>query len=266
MNMNAGQLESGYWSRVLGDFVAGGGEPVWRQYCDQMYGEIVGKWLRVATGENVLKTDLFDEAVGDGLAVQMSACSANLHGIDVSPDVVKAATDRHPEIRGDVADVRALPFEDRMFDAIISNSTLDHFPSRFDIAKSLKEFGRVLRPGGRLFVSLDNLANPVIAVRQILPFRLLNSLGVLPYFTGATLGPVGLRKYLIDAGFSVESMKAIMHVPRLPAIRYCRSRRGKLDDAASHRVIAHMKGYERMGRWPTRYITGYYVAALAVRL
>jgi ubiquinone/menaquinone biosynthesis C-methylase UbiE len=42
---------------------------------------------------------------------------------------VQAATDRYPRLDGRVASVFALPFDDTSFDAVVSNSTLDHFES-----------------------------------------------------------------------------------------------------------------------------------------
>ena len=49
-------------------------------------------------------------------------------------------------------DATALPFEDQAFDCVIANHMLYHLEDP-DVA--LKEFQRVLRPEGRLFVSLN---------------------------------------------------------------------------------------------------------------
>lgn len=45
-----------------------------------------------------------------------------------------------------------LPFEDRRFDLVVNSYMLDLLP-RDDIPRALREFGRVLRPGGRIVLS-----------------------------------------------------------------------------------------------------------------
>jgi SAM-dependent methyltransferase len=51
------------------------------------------------------------------------------------------------------ADAARLPFPDRAFDAVISNHSLEHFD---DLTGSLAEIGRVLKPGGALYVSVPD--------------------------------------------------------------------------------------------------------------
>lgn len=45
-----------------------------------------------------------------------------------------------------------LPFEDQSFDLVVNSYMLDLLP-RDDIPRALREFGRVLRPGGRIVLS-----------------------------------------------------------------------------------------------------------------
>ena len=61
----------------------------------------------------------------------------------------------------------------------------------------------MLRPGGTLVISLDNPANPVVGVRNLLPARLRYGSGLVPYFVGATAGPWRLPRLLDAAGFDV---------------------------------------------------------------
>lgn len=49
-------------------------------------------------------------------------------------------------------DARRLEFPDASFDAVISFSSIEHFGSPSDIARSAREIGRVLRPGGHAFI------------------------------------------------------------------------------------------------------------------
>ena len=261
--LNDAYTEAGYWSRAAGDFIAGGRQRLWRGFSDELYRAQLAAWLPLRPEERILKTDLFDEAVSAGLVGGLLGAARQVHGIDLSPAVVRAARARYPDLDAQEADVRALPFPDGHFNTILSNSTLDHFRDRADIGVSLRELCRVLEPGGRLFITLDNLANPAIFIRQMLPFRLFNRLGILPYYTGATLGPRGMGLALGDAGFRVVRMAPAAHVPRLPAVWLCRLLERRLGDTGARRLVDAMKRWEVLGRWPTRNWTGYYVAALA---
>jgi SAM-dependent methyltransferase len=51
------------------------------------------------------------------------------------------------------ADAARLPFADRVFDAVISNHSLEHF---HDLAGSLAEIGRVLKPTGALYIAVPD--------------------------------------------------------------------------------------------------------------
>lgn len=215
--------------------------------------------------QRALKTDLFDEAVGEGLVPLLAERSREVHGVDISPRVADAARTRHPRLQARVADVRELEYPDEHFDLVLSNSTLDHFPAREDIARSLVEIHRVLRPGGRLLITLDNLANPVIALRGILPFSILKRLGLSPFFVGATLTPGRLREALRSAGFEVEAETVVMHVPRVIAVAVCNALEPRSSDARQEMFLSALRRAERLSRWPSRSLTGYYAAALATK-
>ena len=51
------------------------------------------------------------------------------------------------------ADAARMPFPDHCFDLIISNHSLEHFG---DLAGSLREIGRVVRPNGALYVAVPD--------------------------------------------------------------------------------------------------------------
>lgn len=252
-----------YWDEVAGAFIESGKESLWRTYCDGLNAALVREWLGGTRVRRALKTDLFDEAVGEGLVRLLSERCVEVHGVDVSPRVAEAAQARYPDLRVRIADVRGLDYPDGHFDIVLSNSTLDHFPAGADISRSLGEIQRLLAPGGRLLITLDNLANPVIALRKLLPFRMLNRLGLSPFFVGATLTPSGLRDHLRRAGFAVEDEKVVMHAPRVLAVWVCRVLESRASPATLSKVLSALRGAESLSRWPSRTITGYYVAALA---
>ncbi len=60
-----------------------------------------------------------------------------------------------PELELRVADGRALPFEDASFDHAYSISVLEHIEEPGDV-EGLRELARVVRPGGRVLVTLPH--------------------------------------------------------------------------------------------------------------
>lgn len=74
-------------------------------------------------------------------------------GIDLSPEMLKTAqaklTKAHIQHEVCRSDVRTLPFENSVFDAVISAHMLEHLP---DPREGLKEMFRVLQPGAPLIL------------------------------------------------------------------------------------------------------------------
>jgi SAM-dependent methyltransferase len=68
-------------------------------------------------------------------------------GVDACHGLIAAAT----PLRGSFAraSVDALPFEDQTFDLVVANHLFSHLQ---DPSRAVREFGRVLRSGGRLIV------------------------------------------------------------------------------------------------------------------
>jgi hypothetical protein len=130
---------------------------------------------------------------------------------------------------------------------------------------SLRELHRVLRPAGRLLLTLDNLANPVIALRQRLSFDLLNRLGILPYYVGTTFGPHHLRRILQRLGFHVSEMGAVLHCPRMPAVVLCRLLARYATSGTQRRFLRLLMAFEVLSRWPTRFFTGHFIVVNALR-
>ncbi len=65
----------------------------------------------------------------------------------------EAPKNRKGERRFVLSDAARLPFADGTFAAVISNHSLEHFD---DLAGSLREIGRVIRPDGSLFVAVPD--------------------------------------------------------------------------------------------------------------
>ena len=235
------------------------GPPAWRLQSDAVNERLLSRWLRPGLGV-LLKTDLYDEAVSPGLYPALRDF-ARVVGIDLSPEVVAAATRRHPGLDGSVADVRLLPFESGSFDAVFSNSTLDHLGDRYQVELAVAELARVMRPGARLVITLDNPLNPLVAIRNHLPRRMERwARRGFGYRPGWTCGPRRLRALLGAHGLEVRAQTAILHAPRaLVALANPRTA------AARARLARTLLAAERLEAGPTRYVTGHFVAALAVR-
>src|SRR5208282_6490879 len=76
---------------------------------------------------------------------------------DVSPAMVRKARERlgkAPNVSVSVEDGQRLSFPDSSFDAVLCNLGLMFFP---DPVRGLSEFRRVLRPGGRVAVSVNTV-------------------------------------------------------------------------------------------------------------
>ena len=235
--------------------------PLWRLQSDIVNRALLERWLPTGLG-SVLKTDLFDECVSDGLYPALALHAGQVTGIDVSPEVVAAASSRHRDLAAKVADVRAMPFEDESFGAVVSNSTLDHLDGREEVATALGEICRVLRPGCHLVLTVDNPYHPLVAARNALPAPVARAIRPTPYPSAWTCGPDELRDLLGNAGFQVLETTAILHFPRVIA-----AIAGALDGGLGQRprVVRILGRAERLEGWPTRFVTGHFIATLAVR-
>ncbi len=253
-----------YWDGIASEWT-GSAPTLWRTHSDAVNAALFARWLPSGRVERLFKTDLFDEAVGAGLYPVLATRARGVVGTDVSPEMARAAAANHPGLRALAGDVRHLPFAAHAFAVVVSNSTLDHFDSRAEIIASLHEIHRVLRQGGHLLLTLDNMSNPIIAARNALPFRLLNRLGLVPYQVGATYGPYGLKQIMRQTGFEVLDVAAMLHCPRVLAVGLTRLLDKRARSRTRARVLAALRAFELLAAWPTRFLTGYYVAVKAIK-
>lgn len=236
---------------------------LWRQHSDSINHSLLFRWLPAQPVGRLLKTDMFDELVGEGLTPFLQARAHNVIGIDLSFGNAHVSCRGQTSVCGACADVRHLPFGNESFEVVVSNSTLDHFQTFNEITVSLRELHRVLRKGGQLILTLDNPANPIIAARNVLPFNLLNRVGILPYYVGATCGPWRLQQLLRQIGFDVRDVTAVLHCPRILAVLAAKILCSCANSSVQQRFLRWIQVFETMSRWPTRYLTGHFIAVRA---
>jgi SAM-dependent methyltransferase len=259
--------ESGpaYWDRISDELTG-------HYYHDATIGGIkrdvhlrlLARWCPDLRGKRVLKTDLFEEAHGPDQFLFDLPPGGLRAGVDISPLIARRARARAP--REGVApallagDVLALPFREGAFDVIVSNSTLDHFPDAAGIPAALAECHRVLKPGGILVLTLDNPRS-----LSYLVGRLKRRLRPDPFFLGHTLAREELVGALTRLAFQVTDTTAILHglENHSSAAMGLAARMGGTRLPAA--IGAVLRGLERLEAAPTRFLTGAFVAARAVK-
>jgi SAM-dependent methyltransferase len=252
-----------YWETVGNDWVENRPDELWRRCRDAIHLWWLDRAASGFRGKRTLKTDLFDEAFGDGLTTWFEQRGSEVLACDLSLSTAVAAVKRQGSVAAVVADVRQLPFTPALFHCVISDSTLDHFDSQGDIQQSLHGLFKIMRPGGILLLTMDNPRNPIVWLRNLLP-GVWRRLGLVPYTVGVTCSARRLESLLETAGFEVSATEAIMHSPRVLLVLICRllQRRYGLHRPSS-RWLGLLRHFERLGRLPLSQLTGHYVAIVA---
>ena len=222
----------------------------------RVYGRLVATWLS-APGP-ALKTDLFEEAITPYHV--LGELGPGSIGIDWSSEIVQAARKRLGKAyHVVVADLRHIPLRTASVGRILAASSLDHFVDKRDIAVALTELVRVLKPGGALVVTFDNPHNPVVSLRNHLPFAWLHRIGIVPYYVGATYDRAEALDTLKSLGLRVRTTSAVAHAPRAPAI-WLAALAARLRRPELCRFVEWLLDRcEALERLPTRYRTGYYL-------
>jgi SAM-dependent methyltransferase len=142
---------------------------------------------RLLAAANVARgTRLLDVASGPGyVAAAAEALGATAIGVDVSPEMVRLASQRFPGIQFREGDAEALAFPDASFDAVAINFGVLHL-ARPDAA--LAEARRVLVAGGRC--SLTVWAKPDVSLGFGIVLRAIELHGRDAAAGGAAILPV----------------------------------------------------------------------------
>ena len=119
------------------------------------------EWLAPHSAESIL-----DVGCGTGqLSAEIAASGAHVVAVDRSREMVAEARRKFPQLRFEVCDARALPF-DQEFDAVFSNAALHWIPEAEQVVDGISH---ALKPGGRFiaeFGGRGNVQNVVAALQQ----------------------------------------------------------------------------------------------------
>jgi SAM-dependent methyltransferase len=260
---------SAYWDGIADQVARHDPSETWRAYMRGVYSDLLRRWFADSPEGCTLKTDLFEEAVTPHHL--FGELGPHGLGVDVSLGVVQAAARRisgtgsgsTPRLL--VADLRKLPFATGCVSRILSGSSLDHFQRKTDIAVALSELARCLSPGGCLIVTFDNPHNPIVNVRNWLPFGLMRTLRLVPYFVGATYSRDDVEREFAKLGLRVTHLSAVAHVPRAPAIWIGKVRERLGRRGVSKTLLRLFRVFDRLESSVVRFQTGYYLAVRAVK-
>ena len=164
--------------------------------------QCAGIWgRRVALFRDLLKGPdmrVLEIGCGTGLfTAELAATGQHITAIDISPELLVQARKRVAagNVVFAVENAYATSFPDACFDAIVGSSSLHHL----DVMKALREFHRLLKPGGRLMFTEPNMLTPQIALQKNIPW-LKKRAGDSPDETAFVR--FTLHKKLCQAGFS----------------------------------------------------------------
>ena len=132
---------------------------------------------------------LFDVGCGNALfTVPMAAIFNFVVGVDVSKAMIKRCRERRANLDFIMASATDLPLRDRVFDAVLSLSLLQHLRTEDTVEKVLKEISRTATNNSFIFVTFwDTPNSPISIVKNILKrekYNLKQSLVSRLQFTG----------------------------------------------------------------------------------
>lgn len=187
---------------------------------------ILGPWAPVLldiaalrSGDNVL-----DIACGTGVVARLAARSVEpggtVTGLDLNPGMLAMAR-ALPLPPGIAVDWRegsalALPFAPQTFDVVVCQQGLQFFPDR---PLALREMRRVLRPNGRVAVSVWSQPTALnLALREALK-RWVSVTAADTMATAQSLtDPDELQRLVAGAGFDGTTVRTVSMITRVPSL------------------------------------------------
>lgn len=139
-----------------------------------------------------------DIACGTGILatrIQSDLRPEEVYGVDMSDGMLEQAAARSTRVRWMKGPAERLPFDDDALDAVVSTSAF-HF---FDQPAALREFHRVLAPGGLVVVGTISPPLPAALAR----------LSARPGSPAHNPSPAQMRTLFADAGFTLTDQHRV---------------------------------------------------------
>ena len=180
---------------------------------------VKARWL--LRHEPLLRTgglSMLDYGCGAGDLMRVLAdlgARAQFTGCDVSTGMLAEVANRWPPGQGPTPELAAqdgarTSFADRRFDVVTISAVLHHVPVA-ERAAVYRELGRVLKPGGRIYVFEHNPRNPL--VRYVIARTPIDENAIL-------LDATEVRHGLLDAGrYDLETDYLMFMPPGIAALR-----------------------------------------------
>jgi SAM-dependent methyltransferase len=162
MNMGSAQIQGELWGWAPQD---------WTQIQEPMHWplwEVMLDACLVKSGTRILDAG----CGGGGASVLAAKRGAQVSGLDATAGMIYIARNRVPDGDFRVGDIEQLPYKDNSFDAVFAANSIQYSADR---VATLREFGRVCNPGGRIVAGLFGppeevaFSTIVTAVRGALP-------------------------------------------------------------------------------------------------
>ncbi len=197
------------------------------EFYDRYVKFVMEPWVRRLVDVAALQPaeHVLDVACGTGfvarLAAQRVGAKGRVVGIDVNASMIEAARasayrEVSPTIEWQVADAAALPFENGAFDATLCQQGLQFFPDR---VQALREMRRVLRPGGRLALTVwSAIADTpyAAALAAALAQHVSPEAGSMAQAPHALHDAVELHRLVASTGFQNVHVRPTIETTQLP--------------------------------------------------
>jgi ubiquinone/menaquinone biosynthesis C-methylase UbiE len=156
-------------------------------------------------------TSVLDVGCGTGILTTRLAGElpdVRVVGADFSEQMLGQARQRDPDLAWVTADGQRLPFRGGRFDAVVSTESFHWLP---DQPAALREFRRVLAPGGTLLIAV---VNPPARVFSATADRYAELAGQPAHWPTQR----EMRRLVTGAGFTVASQRAVFRLPASPLL------------------------------------------------
>lgn len=120
--------------------------------------------------EDLKNKSLLDGGCGTGLFTKKAIeRGAEVISLDIAPKLVELTIRKNPSAKGIEGSLLELPFKENTFDYVISSDVIEHTP---DPLAAVKELIRVLKPGGKICITVPNRTFWYFSVKIAETFKL----------------------------------------------------------------------------------------------